>query len=153
MGMYKKIFADQCGYLPALEKKVTFVSDREVEFCVRRSDGTGVFEGKSTKPVYNEATKETECQGDFSEVQKPGMYYVTVQGLGESDIFEIGEHVYDELFQKSVYFYYLQRCGQELTKKAAGIFGHKACHTENASIYGADGRKEVTGGCTASAGI
>ena len=43
--MYKKIMINQCGYLPYMQKKVTFVSDKPVEFAVLLSSGKVIFEG------------------------------------------------------------------------------------------------------------
>ena len=144
--MYKKIFVNQCGYLPAMEKKVTFHSEEPVEFCVHKSDGSCIFEGKAEQKIVNESAKETNYIGDFSTVKDAGKYYITAKGLGESDTFKIGEKVYKDAFEKAVYFFYLQRCGCDLPKEYAGLFAHKACHTDEAVVYGTEEKREVSGG-------
>lgn len=144
--MYKKIFVNQCGYLPQMEKKVTFRSEQPVEFCVLRSDGSCVMQGNAQQQIVNESAKETNYIGDFSQVKESGRYYIIAQGLGESDIFSIGNDVYDDAFQKAMHFYYLQRCGCELPKTVAGMFAHRACHTQEAKVYGTDEKREVSGG-------
>lgn len=144
--MYKRIFVNQCGYMKNMEKKVTFQTEKPVEFSVLKSDGSVIFSGTADKKVVNESAKETDYIGDFSKVEEPGKYYVTAKGLGESDTFEIGDGVYLPVFQKAMHFFYLQRCGHELQEKAAGMFAHKACHLEEAVVYGTNEKKEVTGG-------
>lgn len=144
--MYKRIFVDQCGYQLDMDKKVTFQTEEPVAFCVLRSDGSCVFEGKADKKIINESAKEMNYVGDFSALKETGRYYVTAEGLGESDTFEIGEKVYSDVFQKAMHFYYLQRCGCELSKEAAGEFAHAACHTEEAVIYGTNQKCDVRGG-------
>lgn len=144
--MYKKAFVNQCGYQTDMRKLVTFQSEEPVEYCVLRSDGSCVFEGRADKKVLNESAKETNFVGDFSEVREAGKYYINAKSIGESDTFEISENVYDDVFQKAMHFFYLQRCGCELPETSAGIYAHKACHTEEAVVYGTSEKKEVSGG-------
>ena len=144
--MYKKIYVDQCGYQPDMKKYVTFQSQEPEEFAILRSDGSCVLEGKAEKPVNNVSAKEIDYVGDFSQITEPGRYYVTAKGLGESDTFTIGNDVYTDAFQKAMHFYYMQRCGCNLPKEAAGIYAHAACHTTEATIYGTDQKRNVCGG-------
>ncbi len=144
--MYKKIYVNQCGYLPEMEKKVTFQTENPVGFVVAKSDGTRVFQGKAEIKVNNEAAGESNFVGDFSKVKEPGRYYVMAEGLGESDTFTISDTVYEDAFEKAMRFFYLQRCGCELPKQAAGMFAHTACHTTEAVVYGTKEKREVSGG-------
>lgn len=144
--MYKKIFVNQCGYRADMTKKVTFQAEEPVKFCVLTSDGKSIFEGKAEQKICNEAAKETNYIGDFSNIKEAGRYYIIAKGLGESDTFEIGELVYHDVFQKAMHFFYLQRCGCELPEQAAGEFAHKICHAEMATVYGTEEKCDVTGG-------
>lgn len=144
--MYKRIYVNQCGYLPAMTKKATFQSETPVEFAVVKSDGSVIFKGRAEKKICNEAAKETNYIGDFSEIKEPGRYYVTAAGLGESDTFAVGEEVYADVMQKAVHFFYLQRCGCELPEAAAGRFAHRSCHRQVAVVYGTGEKREVSGG-------
>lgn len=144
--MYKKIMLNQCGYYPSMPKHATFVSEQPVTFEVRTSDGTGVLRKTTTKAFDNKAAGERNYIGDFSEITEPGMYYLFAEGLGESDIFPIGETVYDSVLQKTFAFFYYQRCGHTLPKEAAGIFAHEACHTGIATAYTKNDERDVTGG-------
>ena len=54
--MYKRIFINQCGYLPYMEKLVTFNStgiDKPVSFNVLKSDGASVYSGTAAKRADN----------------------------------------------------------------------------------------------------
>lgn len=144
--MYKKIFVDQCGYQPQMKKYVTFQAQEPVEFSVLRSDGECVMKGSTDKKFENASAKEIDYIGDFSKLTTPGRYYIVAKGLGESDTFEIREDVYADTFQKAMYFFYLQRCGCELPESAAGAYAHRACHTQDAVIYGTQNKISVNGG-------
>lgn len=144
--MYKQIFVNQCGYLPVMEKKVTFRTENPVEFSVLRSDGSLALKGSAEKKIVNESADETNYVGDFSELKEEGRFYISANGLGESDTFEISANAYSDVFQKAMHFFYLQRCGCKLPEEAAGVFAHEACHTGNAVVYGSEERREVTGG-------
>lgn len=144
--MYRKIFLNQCGYLPKMEKKVTFASDEPVSFAVLRSDGSVAFTGETDTKIENAAAKEVNQIGDFTSLCEEGRFYILSKTLGESETFTIGTDVYTELFQKSMKFFYLQRCGCELPKDKAGDYAHEACHTAAATIYGTDETRDVRGG-------
>lgn len=144
--MYKRIFVNQCGYQPEMDKKVTFCSEKPVEFTVHKSDGSPVLEGRADRRITNEAAQETNFVGDFSEVREEGRYYISAVGLGESDTFTIGKDAYSDVFRKAVHFFYLQRCGCELPEKAAGMYAHEACHTKKAVVYGGTETLDVSGG-------
>lgn len=144
--MYRKIFINQCGYLPDMRKQLTCVCDQPVAFTVCRSDGSAVFSGTADRRVENTSAGEVNYTGDFSSCQEPGVYFVRAEGLGESDLFPIGPDVYCDLMHKSIYFFYLQRCGSELPKEAAGRYAHPACHTKIAFAHGSKETAEVTGG-------
>jgi len=144
--MYKKIYVDQIGYLPDMEKKVTIRSNKPMAFSVLKSDGARVCGGQAHRKIENPAAGETDYVGDFSQVREPGCYYIMTDDHAESDYFVVCEKAYADLFQKSMEFFYLQRCGCELPQPAAGRYAHKACHTGMASVYGTDKKREVSGG-------
>lgn len=143
--MYKKVRIDQCGYLPYMKKRVTFVSEQPVHFVVCNSTGKAVFEGVAEKRIESKSAGEVNYVGDFTEVSDPGVYYISADAAGESDHFRIGLDAYDGLLQKSMYYFYLSRCGMEL-KGAAGVFSHPACHTGLGTVYGSGEKKDVSGG-------
>lgn len=145
--MYKSVYVDQCGYLPSGMKRVTIKSRKPMKFTVFKTDGTPVFEGMADRKVKNASAGEVDYIGDFSSLTEAGRYYVVAENFSESDSFVIGQEAYDDVFQKAMDFFYLQRCGQDLDKKAAGDFAHCACHTGKAIVYGNEEKTvDVTGG-------
>ena len=142
----KKIMLNQCGYLPKQAKTVTFVSDGPVKFSVCKSDGEAVLEGVADRKIVNESADEINYTGSFSTLSEAGMYFIKAQGFGESDYFSVDENVYDDALTKSLYFFYLQRCGVALPEEDAGIYAHEACHTSVATVYNTDIKMEVSGG-------
>lgn len=81
--MYKNIFINQCGYLPLMQKQVTFRTDKPVSFNVHTSSGFCVYTGRADRRVENPSAGETDYVGDFSAVTETGLYYITAEGLGE----------------------------------------------------------------------
>lgn len=144
--MYKNIFVNQCGYLPQMQKQATFRTDKPVSFAVLKSSGACVYTGRADRRVENDAAGETDYVGDFSAVTESGLYYITAEGLGESDTFAVGTDAYAETFQKSMAFFYLQRCGHDIPKQAGGIHAHRACHTQVGHIFQSRETRDVTGG-------
>ena len=144
--MYRKIYIDQCGYLPSMTKKVTVCSDRPIGFNVMTSDGRCVYVGQADRRVENAAAKEVDYIGDFSAVTAPGLYYIMTHDHCESETFCIGEDTYRDVFQKSTAFFYLQRCGHDTPESAGGLYAHCACHTGIAVAYDGTESRDVTGG-------
>lgn len=144
--MYKNIFVSQCGYLPGMQKQVTFRTDKPVNFAVLKSNGACVYTGRADKKIKNAAAGETDFVGGFSALTKTGCYYITAEGLGESDTFTIGRNAFSDVFQKSMAFFYLQRCGHELPEASAGLYAHPACHTQTGYAYDKTESRDVTGG-------
>ena len=113
------------------------------EFSVVNADtGETVYTGAVTGEKYTKAVDEINSFGDFSGVKTAGRYYV-VCGDVKSYEFEIGASVYDELITEMVRMFYLQRCGCDIEDD---VFGHAACHTGQAKIYGTETFIDVSGG-------
>ena len=51
---------------------------------------------------------------DFNDFNKPGRYYVSVDGVGRSLEFNVNDNVYQSAFQLASHGVFLQRCGIEL---------------------------------------
>lgn len=81
-----------------------------------------------------------------SSAAAEGCYYIRTESGERSHCFKISQNVYDSLINDAVRMMYMQRCGTELAEKYAGIFAHKACHTERAYLYGTDISADVSGG-------
>ena len=136
---------NQVGYRTDAEKIAVFrdVTD-QTEFKVVNADTKeAVYTGKLENKKENSTADEINWTGDFSSVKTAGKYYISCEGLDDSYTFEIGGKVYSDLIEDSVRMLYLQRCGVEIEDEE---FGHAACHTKEATIYGTSDKIDVCGG-------
>jgi endoglucanase len=136
---------DQVGYRSDGQKIAVFrdVTD-QTEFTVVNADTKKtVYTGKLENKKENKSAAETNWTGDFSSVTEEGKYFISCKGLDDSYTFKIGDKVYSELLDDSVRMLYLQRCGVKIDDED---FGHEACHTEKATIYGTNEKIDVSGG-------
>ncbi len=136
---------NQVGYRPEAQKIAVFrgVTD-QTEFKVVNADtNQTVYTGSLANRKENTSANETNWQGDFSSVTEEGNYYITCDGLEDSYKFTIGKNVYTNLIDDSVRMLYLQRCG---VKVEDADFGHAACHTSLATVYGTNRQIDVSGG-------
>lgn len=93
-----------------------------------------VYEGNLTKPKWDENSWDYVQQADFSSVVTAGVYYIKVDGIGESCWFLIDDEVYSNLAKTLIRSYYLQRCGIYINDKISGVY-HKACHLFDALYF------------------
>lgn len=139
------IITNQVGYKCDSKKTAVFRNaDNESKFSVVNADTNQVvYTGDLSAAINNTSAGETNKTGDFSSVTQPGKYYITCGNLDNSYTFEISDSVYSNLLNDSVRMLYLQRCGEAVTDSD---FGHPACHTGMATIYGTNDTIDVSGG-------
>ena len=138
------IVINQVGYKNDSKKTAVFRNTDATEFSVVNADTKKiVYTGQLSDERYNSSAGETDKTGDFSSVTESGNYYITCGDLDDSYTFTIGENVYSNLLDDSVRMLYLQRCG---TAVEDSDFGHIACHTGLATIYGTNETIDVSGG-------
>jgi endoglucanase len=138
------------GYLPAMPKQATIAAPSRAFAVVRLSDGAEVFAGVAAGPRLNADTQEQVWVADFSAVEAPGRYRLTVEGIGQSTPFLIDPTLYRGPFRTVTRGMYLWRCGTAVRGEHGGdIFAHAACHTNDARLdfVGREGQvKDGTGG-------
>jgi endoglucanase len=142
-----EINLNQIGYLTNDTKKAILRGDNLGEtFQVMNEEGLVVFEGELTGPVENTSAAEVNYYADFSGLTEPGTYTIASGEANVSYPFIIADGLYDELMKSVVKMLYLQRCGMKLEEEFAGDFAHEACHITEATIYGTNDTKDVSGG-------
>lgn len=142
-----EININQLGYLTNDKKKAVLRGENLGKtFQVINEAGASVFEGELVGPMENVTADEINYYADFSEVKEPGTYTIVSGDAAPSHPFLVSDGVYDALMKSVVKMLYLQRCGAALEKEHAGEFAHEACHLLEATIYGTDKTKEVSGG-------
>ena len=135
---------NQVGYTPDAKKTAVFRNVNGGKFSVVNADTKQVvYTNDLQGPKSNSSAGETNYIGDFSSVTAAGNYYITCDGVDNSYTFTIGDNVYKNLVDDSVKMLYLQRCG---TKVNDADFGHDACHTSLATVYGTNQQIDVSGG-------
>jgi len=148
--IYAQIAVNQIGYFPKSQKYVFFTTPVESYSIVNDKTYESVYQGKTELWKSNDpSTGHTVYRGDFSDFIKKGTYYIQTENIEKSMKFSIGNFVYDELYNKSLKSFYIQRCGIKLESKFAGEFAHDACHLNDGfyhSLTGKTGTRKVVGG-------
>ena len=135
---------NQVGYQSGSTKTAVFCDlAGAMDFSVVNAEtGETVYTGEVSGEKYTKTTNEINSFGDFSEVTEAGRYYL-VCGDTKSYEFTVGASVYEDLVAEMVRMFYLQRCGCEIADET---FGHAACHTGLAQVYGTEEFIDVSGG-------
>jgi len=140
------------GYLPAAQKKATIISKCSDFFVKESSKNKTVCSGRVTGPFSQRDVNQAVWIADFSEVDKPGRYYIEVPGVGRSYEFETGDKVYNDAFRAAMRAFYLWRCGTAVEGEFNGRrYSHAACHLGDAwqnylDINEPNTRRDGTGG-------
>ena len=144
--MNQIILVDEIGYLPNDPKRAVYRGENETEFSIiSASDGREVYHGVSGREYVTAAADEKNRILNFDAVTEEGEYYIKA-GDEVSATFSIKEWVYRDAMGAMLKFFYLQRCGTELSQEHAGIYAHPICHDTDARIYGTDQFIDVKGG-------
>lgn len=141
----KAVYVNQTGFLHKASKVAVLNFDAK-EFCVKSGDGRE--ESKKTVNHFgtDDISGEDTFTADFSELEKPGKYYIEADGV-KSVTFEISDNCYEKLMKDLCKCYYFLRCGTGLDEKYAGVYKHGRCHTKKAKVYGDEETMiDVTGG-------
>lgn len=155
--MEKEILLDQLGYYAGDVKKAVIrrkdgaafdsTEQKDLEFRVLCMEcGKAVLNGTLTGPVTNESAGEVDYVADLSALKDEGTYQIELADGTRSGSFKVSEQVYDSLYEQTLRFFYLQRCGCKLPESLAGKYAHASCHDTKARIYGTDQFLEVSGG-------
>jgi len=144
------VFINQAGYLPNLPKYFYYSGQADSFYIIEKSTGTIYYSGTLVLSVKNDpATALTLYKGDFSDLEREGIYFVKLDNGDSSFSFEISSDVFRSAMEKSLKEFYYQRCGIALTPEYAGEYNHPACHLSDAVLHSSTGESgfiENTGG-------
>ena len=143
-----KVKVNQIGYAPDDKKTVITTDAEDAKFkIVDASTDETVYVGEYEPVFYDKAVSSNVRRADFTDFKTPGEYYIVSKPSGASYHFSIGDGLYEDMYKDVVLMLYKQRCGVEVSSDIAGEFGHAACHTDKAIVYGDESKKvDVTGG-------
>lgn len=147
---FSQVFINQAGYVNSLPK-IFFTTVATDSFSVvDRFNGMTVYHDELSFSVSDDiATGMTLYQGDFSDFQIPGNYFIRVGNVDSSYNFIVSNNALDDAYKKSLKGYYFQRCGVTLTPPYAGNYIHTACHLTDATFHSSTGETgilQATGG-------
>ena len=125
------IHLNQVGFCVDMPKKAIITGKGENCFVIS-ADNEVVFKPSITDPHFDAASGDTVRIVDFTEVRKPGTYFLFADGLKKT--FYINELPYRTLTSALVKAMYYQRCGCALEEKYAGCFRHNICHASKAVL-------------------
>lgn len=153
----QRIFFDQSGFYPALDKSVLLtgaVPGGSFEL-IALPDRQSVFTGSLSEQKSTGYSGITTRIADFSNFNQPGTYVIRIPGIGESSAFRIGDDVHQDLAAAALKGFYYQRASSALDKNYAGKWYRASGHPDTAvhvhpSAFSknrqADSRINVSGG-------
>lgn len=126
------VYVNQTGYFTHGLKQATLANS--YAYRLINADGRIVLEGSLSELTYDKNSGDSTALIDFSEITEPGTYRFTDGEGNTSCRFEIKDGIFSELLRDSLKMFYFQRCGTALEEKYAGVYTHKACHTNKVSL-------------------
>lgn len=124
-----QVLVNQVGYLPQAEKRVLTGTTAENYSVISSDNGEVVFDGDfSAYLSIDPGTGITASIGDFTQIRRPGNYFIVTANQDTSPPFTISDTVYNAVFNSSLKGFYFQRCGTALTAQYAGEYTHDLCH-------------------------
>jgi endoglucanase len=137
------------GYPPDAPKQASIVGATGRAQVEKLPSRDVVLELQLAPPIHNADTDEQIAIADFSALQEPGEYQLTVEGA-TSPPFKLDAAIYREPFYLVTRGMYLWRCGTAVSADYRGErFHHDACHQDDAWLDLAGGghvRKPAIGG-------
>lgn len=132
---YAQIRVNQIGYLPD-ESKIALVPENisGSTFEIIDHAGQSVYTGSLNDAAYWEFSDDEVKIADFTVFSEVGEFQIQVGG-DTSYKFEIGNHVYQDVFKASVKAFYFNRASTELKPEHAGIFARAAGHPDTLIYY------------------
>ncbi|SFE49091.1 endoglucanase [Paenibacillus catalpae] len=137
----KTIVVNQLGYRTT-DSKIAVISGESRSFrLINKTTGEAVWEGLTGTAREDASSGLTVCRADFSDWKLAGVYSLETDGGQSSDLFVIGEDVYEAAHQALLKAFYFFRCGIDLEETYAGEWKHGKCHLTPAIVYGEDERR------------
>ncbi|WP_053982213.1 glycoside hydrolase family 9 protein [Marinagarivorans algicola] len=129
------IVANQVGFNSQSPKVAVVPNVASNDFTLTdKATGRIVYNGKLSAPKSWSEAKETVRLADFSSVQYPGEYTLSVDGIAQPFAVTIDENVYQEALSGAIKYYYFNRNSAALQKEHAGIYHRPASHPDT-TVY------------------
>lgn len=126
-----QIKVNQLGYLPVSAKVAVVPSADAQQFMIVKDGDNAVVQSRALGAAqWSADAGETVRLADFSALKTPGRYKLRVDGLPDSQPFEVSANVYEALSAGAIRAYYLNRASIALDAKYAGIYARAAGHPD-----------------------
>ncbi|WP_029034506.1 glycoside hydrolase family 9 protein [Salinimicrobium terrae] len=125
-----EIRLNQIGFYPEGPKLAIVANPDATNFRVLSTNGTEVFSGELSEAKEWPHSFEQVKQADFSALNTPGSYVLSVPEVGFSYPFEINEKVHSEPAKASLKAFYFQRASTSLPEEFAGRWARDAGHPD-----------------------
>jgi len=136
-----QVYINQAGYLNNLPKYFFSSSNADSFYVIESSTGINFYSGPLNLYKSNDpATGLTLYRGDFSSLQRDGIYFIRTNNQDSSFNFRISTDAFSDAYAKSLKGYYFQRCGAALLQVNAGAYYHSACHTGDGFYHSSTGQ-------------
>ncbi len=124
------------GYVPGRTKVATVVTGNSADFSVLRAgDGSVAYQSTLSTQRFDGDTGQDVYLADFSEFDETGEFVLSVDGVGQSPSFRIGDDAYDSVLQTAMLGFYAWRSGVDVSLVHNGqTFAHQAGHLDDALL-------------------
>lgn len=131
-----QIRMDQEGFYPGAPKIaiVTAPISNNTFFVIRNKSADTVFRGHLTDTRHSLNSSLQTRTADFSVVDIPGSYYISLPDCCQSYVFRVAENVHRSLAVASLKAFYYQRASMALNPLYAGKWSRPAGHPDTAVI-------------------
>lgn len=128
----EKIKINQVGYMTQGEKFAIVPDTAFTTFeLVSTADDSVAYSGNLSGVMqWTPSGGVRFRQANFSLFSTPGEYFIQVEGVGQSDTFEIGDEVYGELHDAVLKAYYYNRSSTALDASHAGQWARAEGHPD-----------------------
>ncbi|TFF39217.1 glycoside hydrolase family 9 protein [Mucilaginibacter psychrotolerans] len=126
-----RIRLNQVGFYPVSPKVAIVVATKKTDFLIKDLKGKTWFTGQlipNSQPAFSGAYT---FSADFSAFDKPGRYFIEVEGLGNSYEFQIKPNVLQPVADGSIKAFYYQRASIQLDVQYAGKWYRAAGHPDD----------------------
>lgn len=129
-----RIKVNQLGYYANAPKiaVVTGTTDAQSFFVTSTNIKDTLFKGTLSAEMQSRNSSTKTKVADFSELQKPGTYFIIVPGIGHSYVFDVRNDVNHPAAVAALKGYYFQRASMPLDEKYAGKWRRSAGHADTA---------------------
>jgi endoglucanase len=122
---------NQIGYYPDAPKIAVIAENLVGDFSVLDAvTGEIVFTAPLSSPRKSSFSDRTTRIADFTSVTKPGRYMISLQGQGESYVFEIKNKVFTPVAKGLIKGFYFQRMSTPLLPEYAGKWSRAEGHPD-----------------------